>query len=152
MLLPSLPSPYLQQLARHVITYMSCTLYIVSCIDIAIIIRWHACACVKTFHQKIRSSATRSPGEAQENRTEHQEHRVSVLQGFWPFRLFCPLGTHLLNFLGNTARAVPRGYRAAAAEAPAGTPEVAAAGAPPARVPAAMPWPENPMDVCCFVR
>ena len=52
----------------------------------------------------------------------------------------------MLNFFGNIARAVPRGYRAAAAEAPAGTPEVAAAGAPPARVPAAMPWPENLMD------
>ena len=56
------------------------------------------------------------------------------------------MGTHLLNFFGNIARAVPRGYRAAAAEAPAGTPEVVAAGAPPARVPAAMPWPENLMD------
>ena len=52
----------------------------------------------------------------------------------------------MLNFFGNIARAVPRGYRAAAAEAPAGTPEVAAAGAPPARVPAAMLWPENLMD------
>ena len=57
-----------------------------------------------------------------------------------------PLGAHLLNFFGNIARADPRGYRAAAAEAPAGAPEVAAAGAPPARVPAAMPWPENLMD------
>ena len=52
----------------------------------------------------------------------------------------------MLSFFGNIARAVPRGYRAAAAEAPAGTPEVAAAGAPPARVPAAMLWPENLMD------
>ena len=58
----------------------------------------------------------------------------------------------MLNFFGNVARAVPRGYRAAAAEAPAGTPEAVAAGAPPARVPAAMPWPENLMDLRCFRR
>ena len=67
-------------------------------------------------------------------------------KGSGPFDFFAPLGTHLLNFFGNIARAVPWGYHAAAVEALAGTPEVAAAGAPPARVPAAMPWPENLMD------
>ena len=52
----------------------------------------------------------------------------------------------MLNFLGNIARPVPRGCRAAAAEVLAGTTEGAVAGAPPARIPAAMPWPENLMD------
>ena len=56
-------------------------------------------------------------------------------KGSGPFDFFAPLGTHLLNFFGNIARAVPRGYRAAAAEAPVGTPEVAAAGAPPRAYP-----------------
>ena len=83
---------------------------------------------MKTYHQKIRSSTTRSSGEAQENRTENQleqKNSVSVLQEF-KCLFFGPMGARLLRCFGNSARPVARNT------------------APPRRQPwqmARLPWP-----------
>ena len=95
----------------------------------------------KTGSQETKA---RQPKEHSPRKQEIRYSRNSRYSG--TSGVFCPMGTHLLNFFGNIAHPVPREpapLRWQPRQAPW---ESRPPAPPPVHVPAAMLWPENLMD------